>query len=198
MAASKQFHTDPTTVKLCLLGATGVGKRRLIFRWTDDDKHQSAEIRSKQYRIDDEVVRLEFSRHWHHPIARQVPILFRNTAVCIACYSGDVEGSLEEALSTLNQAKQFVHEETIFALAFLKNDLPAEVQMATAAQGKQIAEENSYAFFECSSQTRENIVESLEFLVRLALPTAKKLQNKDRIRLDAVAPDERSTWPECC
>ncbi|ELT87498.1 hypothetical protein CAPTEDRAFT_21450 [Capitella teleta] len=166
-----------TTLKLLIIGETGVGKSSLLLRFTDDtfDPEQSATIgvdfKVKTIQVDGNRAKLAiWDTAGQERFRTLTPSYYRGAQGCILVYDVCSQASFAKLDNWLNELETFSTKHDIVKM-LVGNKIDKEPREVSREEGLKFARRYHMLFIEASAKTKEGVQCAFEELVEKILQT---------------------------
>eukprot|EP00918_Siedleckia_nematoides_P055103 GHVU01120171.1.p1 GENE.GHVU01120171.1~~GHVU01120171.1.p1 ORF type:complete len:205 (+),score=23.09 GHVU01120171.1:131-745(+) len=166
-----------TTLKLLIIGESGVGKSSLLLRFTDDtfDPEQSATIgvdfKVKTITVDGNRAKLAiWDTAGQERFRTLTPSYYRGAQGVILVYDVASKQSFARLDNWLNELETFATKQDIVKM-LVGNKIDKEKREVTREEGLKFARKHHMLFIEASAKTREGVQCAFEELVEKIIQT---------------------------
>lgn len=166
-----------TTLKLLIIGESGVGKSSLLLRFTDDvfDPEQSATIgvdfKVKTLTVDGNRAKLAiWDTAGQERFRTLTPSYYRGAQGCILVYDVCSKPSFDKLDQWLNELETFATKHDIIKM-LVGNKIDMDSRQVSREEGLKFARKHQMLFIEASARTREGVQCAFEELVEKIIQT---------------------------
>lgn len=166
-----------TTLKILIIGESGVGKSSLLLRFTDDtfDPEQSATIgvdfKVKTIQVDGNKAKLAiWDTAGQERFRTLTPSYYRGAQGCILVYDVSSKQSFQKLDNWLGELETFATKHDIVKM-LVGNKIDKDRREVTRDEGLKFARKHHMLFIEASAKTREGVQCAFEELVEKILQT---------------------------
>lgn len=166
-----------TTLKILIIGESGVGKSSLLLRFTDDtfDPEQSATIgvdfKVKTLTVDGNRAKLAiWDTAGQERFRTLTPSYYRGAQGCILVYDVCSRQSFQKLEDWLNELETFSTKHDLIKM-LVGNKIDRERREVTRDEGLKFARKHHMLFIEASAKTREGVQCAFEELVEKIIQT---------------------------
>lgn len=166
-----------TTLKILIIGESGVGKSSLLLRFTDDtfDPEQAATIgvdfKVKTLTVDGNKAKLAiWDTAGQERFRTLTPSYYRGAQGCILVYDVSSKSSFQKLDAWLNELDTFATKQDIIKM-LVGNKIDKEGREVSREEGLKFARKHHMLFIEASAKTREGVQCAFEELVEKIIQT---------------------------
>lgn len=166
-----------TTLKILIIGESGVGKSSLLLRFTDDtfDPEQSATIgvdfKVKTLQVDGNRAKLAiWDTAGQERFRTLTPSYYRGAQGCILVYDVSSKQSFAKLDNWLSELETFATKHEIVKM-LVGNKIDKDKREVTREEGLKFARKHHMLFIEASAKTREGVQCAFEELVEKIIQT---------------------------
>jgi len=166
-----------TTLKILIIGESGVGKSSLLLRFTDDtfDPEQAATIgvdfKVKTLNVDGNRAKLAiWDTAGQERFRTLTPSYYRGAQGVILVYDVSVRTSFLRLDAWLNELETFATRQDLIKM-LVGNKIDRDSREVTTEEGKRFAKRHSMLFIEASAKTKEGVMIAFEELVEKIIQT---------------------------
>ena len=159
---------DLIKLKLIVVGNQSTGKSCILNRFvneTFDERYQATiglDFQSKNITIHDQDVRLIiYDTAGQEKFRSLIPMYIREAQIILLIYDISDRESFDSMPRWIQEVKDIINKEVVYALIGNKIDLEKERKVAFD-EGKKLAEQNNFVFQEVSAKTGENFEKLFE------------------------------------
>jgi len=170
-------HDVLTTLKILIIGESGVGKSSLLLRFTDDtfDPEQAATIgvdfKVKTLTVDGNKAKLAiWDTAGQERFRTLTPSYYRGAQGCILVYDVSSKASFQKLDAWLNELDTFATKQDIIKM-LVGNKIDKEGREVSREEGLKFARKHHMLFIEASAKTREGVQCAFEELVEKIIQT---------------------------
>ncbi|CAF0885252.1 unnamed protein product [Rotaria sordida] len=185
-----------TTLKILIIGESGVGKSSLLLRFTDDrfDQDMAATIgvdfKVKQLDIDGNRVKLAiWDTAGQERFRTLTPGYYRGAQGAILVYDVCNRASFRQLDRWLSELDTFTTKTNIIKMLVGNKIDQEESREITRDEGARFARKHSMLFIEASARTREGVQIAFEELVQKIIQTPSLWENQEKSE-KTIHPDD--------
>ncbi|CAF0862691.1 unnamed protein product [Rotaria sordida] len=185
-----------TTLKILIIGESGVGKSSLLLRFTDDrfDQDVAATIgvdfKVKQLDIDGNRVKLAiWDTAGQERFRTLTPGYYRGAQGAILVYDVCNRASFRQLDRWLSELDTFTTKTNIIKMLVGNKIDQEESREITRDEGARFARKHSMLFIEASARTREGVQIAFEELVQKIIQTPSLWENQEKSE-KTIHPDD--------
>mmetsp|Transcript_15219 Transcript_15219/g.26378 ORF Transcript_15219/g.26378 Transcript_15219/m.26378 type:complete len:212 (+) Transcript_15219:221-856(+) len=186
------------TVKLLLIGDSGVGKSCLLLRFADDSFTSSfittigIDFKTRKVPIKDKVIKLQIWDTAGQERFRTITsAYYRGAMGILLVYDVTDEGSFNNIRNWMRNIEQHASDTVNKILVGNKCDMADEKRAVQYSKGKALADEYGIRFFETSAKTKLNVE---EVFTAIARDVMDRLEAQDQ-QQQAAMQQHHSTTP---
>jgi len=191
-----------TTLKILIIGDSGVGKSSLLLRFVDDkfDPDQTATIgvdfKVKAITIDDNTVKLAiWDTAGQERFRTLTPSFYRGAQGVIFVYDCTRRESFNHLSTWLEEVETYATKSNISKM-LVCNKIDMEGRVVSRDEGLTFARRHSMLFIEASAKTRDGVQTAFEELVEKAIQTPglwEEPKDKQNIQMIGSSPGVMSS-----
>ncbi|GJQ85660.1 hypothetical protein Trydic_g20208 [Trypoxylus dichotomus] len=166
-----------TTLKILIIGESGVGKSSLLLRFTEDnfDPEQTLTIgvdfKTKRLTVDDNTVKLAiWDTAGQERFRTLTPSYYRDAQGAILVYDVSNYSTFAKLETWLNELEIYSTKRNIIKM-IVGNKIDVEQREVSREQGLQFARRHQTLFIEASAKTRDGVQTAFEELVHKIIQT---------------------------
>ncbi|KAI4464719.1 hypothetical protein MML48_3g00012075 [Holotrichia oblita] len=166
-----------TTLKILIIGESGVGKSSLLLRFTEDnfDPEQTLTIgvdfKTKRLSVDGNTVKLAiWDTAGQERFRTLTPSYYRDAQGAILVYDVSNYNTFSKLETWLNELEIYSTKRNIIKMV-VGNKIDVEQREVTREQGLQFARRHQTLFIEASAKTRDGVQSAFEELVHKIIQT---------------------------
>ena len=181
---------DLIKLKLIVVGNQSTGKSSILNRFVNDtfeENYQATiglDFQSKNITIHDQDVRLIiYDTAGQEKFRSLIPMYIRESQIILLIYDISDRESFESIPKWIEEVKEVLNKEVVFALIGNKLDLENE-RKVTFEEGKKLAEKHNYVFQEVSAKTGKNFENLFEVQIFDSVYNVFRKEFEKRERMD--------------
>jgi len=193
-----------TTLKILIIGESGVGKSSLLLRFTDDtfDPEQSATIgvdfKVKTLTVDGNKAKLAiWDTAGQERFRTLTPSYYRGAQGCILVYDVSSKSSFQKLDAWLNELDTFATKQDIIKM-LVGNKIDIEGREVSREEGLKFARKHHMLFIEASAKTREGVQCAFEELVEKIIQTPGLWETDQRQGLSLTSSGGGHEYASAC
>ncbi|CAF3339704.1 unnamed protein product [Rotaria sp. Silwood1] len=190
-----------TTLKILIIGESGVGKSCLLLRFTDDTFHTEmpatigVDFKVKQLEVDENRVKLAiWDTAGHERFRTLVPAYYRGAHGAILVYDVCNRNSFQQLDRWIAELNTFSTKLNIIKMLVGNKIDCQDSREITREEGAKFARKYSMLFIETSARTREGVQIAFEELVQKILQTPSLWQNEQISKRNTIYLDDNENF----
>ncbi|CAF0811172.1 unnamed protein product [Rotaria sp. Silwood1] len=190
-----------TTLKILIIGESGVGKSCLLLRFTDDTFHTEmpatigVDFKVKQLEVDENRVKLAiWDTAGHERFRTLVPAYYRGAHGAILVYDVCNRNSFQQLDRWIAELDTFSTKLNIIKMLVGNKIDCQDSREITREEGAKFARKYSMLFIETSARTREGVQIAFEELVQKILQTPSLWQNEQISKRNTIYLDDNENF----
>jgi len=189
-----------TTLKILIIGESGVGKSSLLLRFTDDrfDVEMAATIgvdfKVKQLEVDGNRVKLAiWDTAGQERFRTLTPGYYRGAQGAILVYDVCNRDSFRQLDRWIAELDTFSTKTNIVKMLVGNKIDRDDSREVTRDEGARFARKHSMLFIEASARTREGVQIAFEELVRKIVQTPSLWENEQKLKENIIHPNDENS-----
>jgi len=193
--------------KIIIIGDAGVGKTCLLLRYCDDNFLTShlptigIDFKMKTVQIDNKTVRMQvWDTAGQERFKTITQTYFKSAQGVVLAYAVNDRDSFKNLEDWINQVRKFTTPDVSIVLVGNKSDMPDRA--VSYDEGKALADQNNFHFFETSTKDDTNIKPLFQAMLHDIIKKAEKNIKSDMNGADAklalAAFKQHESPSKCC
>jgi small GTP-binding protein len=200
-------QTQENTIKIIILGSSGVGKTCILQRAFDNEYNQNAvstigiDFRTKFFKFDDTKIKVNYIDTAGQEKFRAISVNYlKGTDGAVLVYDVTQKKTFELIGTWLDDIRE--NNKMSIGKILIANKIDLELDReVTKEEGEQLAELLECKYFETSAKSGQNINESLDEIAKITYEQWKKTnENRNSIRISGASEGKVSIHEKknCC